>query len=159
MYIHLPSNLTSGDWTVGLVVDSAASAEQASSVEKILSGKAGGPFGELAQFIGTYAGMERANVSVADGKKPSATIEGKSEIQFQPVLGVDGAPTTVKNAMFGFAPEFQVGSSSGHSDAFGITYEPSYGEAAEFMFSTEAAGSNGPRTRSVQDRLFTRVPV
>jgi hypothetical protein len=89
MYNLLPSNLTSSNWTIGLVVDSAASDEQASSVEKILSGQEGGPFGELAQFIGTYAGMERANVSIAGGEKPSATIEGKSEIQFQPVLGVD----------------------------------------------------------------------
>jgi hypothetical protein len=43
--------------------------------------------------------------------------------------------------MFGFAPEYQVGSSSGHSDAFGLSYKPSYGEAGEFMFSTEEAGS------------------
>lgn len=39
--------------------------------------------------------------------------------------------------MFGFAPEFTIGTTSGSSQAFGLTFEPSYGEASEYAFSSE----------------------
>ena len=136
-YNLFPSNLTSGDWTVGLIVDTAASDEQAQALERILSGQEGGPFGDLAQFIGTYRGMERGTVRMMTGDKPSLTVQGHSEVQFEPALGLDGSPTTVKNAMFAFAPEYTIGRTTGRSQAFGETFEPAYGEAAEFAFSTE----------------------
>lgn len=136
-YNLFPSNLTSGNWTVGLVVDSGASDEQAQALERIVSGQEGGAFGQLAQFIGTYSGMERASLGLTAGDKPSLTVDGRSEIQFEPALGLDGSPTTVKNAMFGFAPEFKIGRTTGRSEAFGLAFEPAYGEAAQFAFQSE----------------------
>src|SRR5687767_14740714 len=59
-YNEFPANLTSGNWKVGLIVDSGAGDEQADALERILSGREGGPFGELSQFYGEYLGMERA---------------------------------------------------------------------------------------------------
>jgi hypothetical protein len=138
-YNLFPSNLTSGNWTVGVIVDSAASDDQAQALERILSGREGGPFGELAQFIGTYRGMERGSLGMAGGEKSSLTVNGHSEIQFEPNLGLDGSPTTVKNAMFGFAPEYTIGHTTGRSEAFGMTFEPAYGETAEFVFASEGA--------------------
>ena len=61
-----------------------------------------------------------------------------TEIKFEPRRGVDGSPTTVKNAAFGFAPEVRIGTSTGRSDAFGLPFTPSYGENAEFEFSNLA---------------------
>ncbi|MEW6581465.1 MAG: DUF1326 domain-containing protein [Actinomycetota bacterium] len=136
-YNVFPSNFTSGNWTVGLVVDGGASDAQAAALERILSGQEGGPFGELAPMFGTYLGMERADVSFTDGETPTGSVAGKSEFRFEPVRGADGAPTTVKNAMFGFAPEFRVGRSPGRSNGFGITFEPMYGESADYVFSSE----------------------
>ena len=78
-------------------------------------------------------------MSLVDGDKPGLTVEGRSEVTFEAALGLDGTPTTVKNAMFGFAPEYKVGRTTGHSDAFGLGFDPSYGESAEFMFSSEGA--------------------
>jgi hypothetical protein len=43
----------------------------------------------------------------------------------------------VKNAMFGFAPEFRIGRGPGRSESFGITYEPVYGESADYEFASE----------------------
>ncbi|MEV0174561.1 DUF1326 domain-containing protein [Streptomyces sp. NPDC050803] len=137
-YNHFPSNLTSGNWKVGLVVDTAASVEQANALERILAGREGGPFGDLSQFYGEYLGMERAKVSVTDGEKPGCTVEGRTELSYAPLIGPDGSATKVKNALFGFAPEFEVGTTSGHSDAFGLSYEASYGETADYVFSSEA---------------------
>ena len=45
-----PSNLTAGNWKLGIVVDESASDEQANALEQIISGKEGGPF---ADFSGT----------------------------------------------------------------------------------------------------------
>ncbi|WP_338785435.1 DUF1326 domain-containing protein [Streptomyces sp. DG1A-41] len=136
-YNHFPSNLTSGNWKVGLVVDSAASGDQANALERILSGREGGPFGQLSQFYGEYLGMERAKVSLTDGERPGLRVEGRTELSYEPLTGPDGSSTKIKNAMFGFAPEFEVGRSSGRSDAFGLSYEASYGETADYVFSSE----------------------
>jgi hypothetical protein len=64
---------------------------------------------------------------------------------FEPARGGDGSLTTVKNTMFGLAPEYQIGKGTGRSTAFGIGYEASYGQAAEFEFSSETADVPVPR--------------
>ncbi len=139
-YNNWPSNLSAGNWKVGVVVDDAASNEQVQALDRILSGQEGGAFGELAQLITEYLGTERGTVSFTDGDRPSGAVADKTEFTFEPRRGVDGSPTTVKNAAFGFAPEFRIGTSTGRSDAFGLPFTPSYGENAEFEFSnlTEA---------------------
>ncbi|MGP9019630.1 DUF1326 domain-containing protein [Streptomyces sp. BR1] len=136
-YNHFPSNLSSGNWKVGLVVDSSAADEQADALESILSGREGGPFGQLSQFYGEYLGMERAKVSLTDEGKPGLTVEGRTELSYEPLIGPDGSATKIKNAMFGFAPEFEVGRTTGRSDAFGLSYEASYGETADYVFTSE----------------------
>ena len=142
LYNWFPSNLTAGNWKVGIVVDEGASDEQAQAVETIVSGGAGGPFGEFKPLIGEYAGMERASVQVTADK---ITVAGKTDITFEPYTGPDGSPTTVKGAMFGFAPEYTIGKGSGKSDAFGLPFDAKYGESADFDFSTEMAGEIHPR--------------
>ncbi|WP_234383467.1 DUF1326 domain-containing protein [Streptomyces dysideae] len=136
---HSPSNLTSGNWKAGLVVDSAAGDEQADALERILSGREGGPLGQLSQFYGEYLGMERAKASLTDGERPGCTVEGRTELSYEPLTDPDGSSTKIKNALFGFAPEFEVGRSSGRSDAFGLSYEASYCEPADYVFSSEEA--------------------
>lgn len=136
---YFPANITAGNWKVKIVVDDGASDEQAQAIERILSGQEGGPFGEFAPLIGEYAGMERGSVSVSDG---SATVP-EGSFSFEPHLGVDGTPTTTKNAMFGFAPEFQVGKSSGSLEILGTTIDLRYAESAEYEFSTEKMDVRG----------------
>jgi len=144
LYNHFPSNLTAGNWTVGLVID-AASDDQARALEAIFKGEEGGPFGEFAGLISNVAGVERGKITVTGGDNPSVSIEGKTEFSFEPFTGGDGSPTTVSNAMFGFAPTYKIGKGSGHSDAFGLSFDARYGESAEFEFSTEMAGEIHPR--------------
>jgi hypothetical protein len=145
LYNHFPSNLSAGNWTVGLVIDAAASDDQARALEGIFRGNEGGPFGEFAGLISTVAGVERGKITVTGGDKPSASIEGKTEFSFEPFTGADGSSTTVNNAMFGFAPTYKIGKGSGHSDAFGLRFDARYGESADFEFSTEMAGEIHPR--------------
>ena len=92
-------------------MDEVASDEQAGAFERIISGKEGGPFGD---FAATHRRVARAwsvaAVSFSDGDAPSASIIG-ADFTFEPLEGPEGsgAQTTVKNAAFGFAPEFRVG--------------------------------------------------
>jgi len=134
LFNHFPSNLTSGNWKVGIVIDEGASDAQADAIGRIMSGDEGGPFAEFAPLIADFVGIERGKVSLSNG---SASVAGKAEFSFEPFTGGDGSPTTVRNAMFGFAPEYQIGKGSGSSNAFGMSFDASYGEHADFVFSSE----------------------
>jgi hypothetical protein len=57
-------------------------------------------------------------------------------VNFEAMRGQDGKPTTASNAPFGFAPVFTLGKSSGSSGLFGESFEASYGEAAEFEYTS-----------------------
>jgi hypothetical protein len=142
-YNEFPSHLSSGDWKVGLVVDRDAGDEQADALERIVTGREGGPFGELSQFYGEYLGTERAGVSLAADDRPAVKVEDRTDLSYAPLTGPDGTPTTVRNALFGFAPEFGVGTATGSSHAFGLTFQASYGEAAPYRFSSEEAQVTG----------------
>jgi hypothetical protein len=133
-----PSNLTSGNWKLGVVVDESASDDQASAVERIIKGEEGGVFEQFAALTDEWLGMERGPVTFSDGDTPSASLGG-DPTTFEPLPGPEGsnAQTTVRNAMFGFAPEFRVGHAPGKVSVFGMDFETIYGESADYEFSSE----------------------
>src|ERR671937_2229739 len=90
LYNLFPSNLTSGNWKIGLVVDEAASDEQAQALERIFSGQEGGPFGECVPLIGEFLGLERAPIRVSDGR---LTVGDRTDVTFEAFTGADGSPT------------------------------------------------------------------
>jgi hypothetical protein len=136
LYNNWGSNPGAGNWKVGIVIDSGASDEQAEAIGQILSGEAGGPFADFAALISENLGVERDTITLSEG---SASIGSSSQAQFQPFAGPMGGATTVKNAPFGFAPEFQVGSSTGSSNRFGLSFDATYGESADFEYTSESA--------------------
>ena len=134
-----PSNLTAGGWKVGAVVDDGASDAQVGALESILRGEAGGPFGDFAALYGEWLGLERASVTFSDGDTPSGSVADRVSVTFEPLPGPDGGVTTVKNAMFGFAPEFRIGKGPGRSALFGLDFDGVYGETSDFTFASEMA--------------------
>jgi len=138
LYNFFPSNITAGNWKVGIVIDESASDEQAQAIERILRGQEGGPFGDFAPLIGDFVGVERGRVTFSNGDRPSVSVADTTELTFEPFTGGDGTPTTVRNAMFGFAPEYRIGKASGQSRRFGLDFDAAYGESAQFEFSSEA---------------------
>jgi hypothetical protein len=146
LYNHFPSNLTSGNWKVGIVVDEGASEQQAQAIERIISGQEGGPFADFGPLIGEYVGMQRGRVTLSGDDSPSGSVAGIGDFGTDFATGADGSPTTVSNAMFGFAPTFKIGKGSGRFNVFGSSYDASYAEGAEFEFSTEVPeGAIHPR--------------
>ncbi len=134
LYNLFPSNISSGGWKVGIVVDESASDDQVEALGKAVSGADGGPFGDFGPLIGEFIGINKGAVSISDH---SATINGNS-YTFEPHRGGDGNPTTTKNAMFGFAPEFEIGKTGGHIDVGSdVAFDAAYGEMAEYRFSSE----------------------
>jgi hypothetical protein len=129
---YFPSNISAGNWKVGVIVDEAANDAQTDALGRILGGTEGGPFADFAALVGENLGLERSKVALSGA---SASVGGHGEYSFEPFRGVDGNPTTVKNAAFGFAPEFQIGRATGHHSAFGIDFDSNYGESAHFMYS------------------------
>jgi hypothetical protein len=135
-----PSNLTSGGWKLGIVVDEKASDEQANALERILKGEEGGPFADFAGLTDEWLGMERAPVSFSDGDRPSGSI-GDSSFTFEPLAGPEGSDTqtSVSNAMFGFAQEYRIGRAPGKMSNHGIEFDAIYGETADYVFASERA--------------------
>jgi len=133
-----PSNLTAGNWKVGVVVSDNASDEQLDAIDRIMRGQEGGTFGDLSALYGEYLGTERGEVTFSDGDRPTGSISGSS-FTFEPLPGPEGSgsQTTVKNAAFGFAPEFRVGRTSGSQSAMGIDFDAVYGETADYEFASE----------------------
>lgn len=142
-----PSNLTAGNWKVGIVVGNSASDSQAQALERILHGDEGGPFADFAAFYGEWLGVERGNISFSDGDTPTASVDGHINLAIEPLPGPDGGATTVKNAMFGFAPEFLIGRGQGGSDLFGLDYRSVYAESADYTFASEMA-EGAPKGRA-----------
>ena len=102
---------------------------------RIFKGDEGGPFADFAALTSEWLGAEKGNVSFSDGDAPSVELGGAS-ITYESYKDPQGNTTTIKNAMFGFAPEFKPGKSTGSPQMFGDSWENVYGESADFEFAS-----------------------
>ncbi len=57
-----PEAMGKGNWSVGLVADDRASAEQREAITAIASGAAGGPMAAMSGLIGKFLGVESAPI-------------------------------------------------------------------------------------------------
>lgn len=58
-----PAEMGKGDWSVGLVIDAKATAEQRDAITAVASGSAGGPMAALSGLIGKFLGVESAPIT------------------------------------------------------------------------------------------------
>ena len=127
-----PSNISAGNVKIGIVVDSSASEEQADALAQSSGGtQAGSSATSLA--VGEWTGVRRATVSLRRRRAVGSVGGARRELHRLPWRR--RGLTTVSNAMFGFAPVFAIGQSSGTSEAFGEWFDASYGEAAAFEYA------------------------
>ena len=59
-----PAEMGKGNWSVGLVIDERASAEQRDAITAIASGAAGGPMAPLSGLIGKFLGVDQASIKI-----------------------------------------------------------------------------------------------
>ncbi len=129
--VHYPELVSNGNWQIEVFVDESASDEQYRAVEQIFSGQLGGTFGDMSALVSDFA-VQRSTIAYSE----SGVGIGDASFTYEPLRGADGNPTTMSNAAFGFAPVFEIGAASGTLRASGHTAPASYGEVADFEYSS-----------------------
>jgi len=61
---YTPEEMGKGNWSVGLIIDERASAEQRDAITAIASGQAGGPMAPLSGLIGKFLGVDSAAIRI-----------------------------------------------------------------------------------------------
>jgi hypothetical protein len=82
-----PKVMTDGNWRLGLLVDDAASAEQAEKLGGVFSGQLGGPMEALAPLVGEVLGMEQAPMEfTSDDGHHKLTLGDKGQVEVNDVV-------------------------------------------------------------------------
>ena len=85
-----PDEMGKGNWSVGLVADSRASAEQCDAITAIASGAAGGPMAALSGLIGTFLGVESAPIRFdRSGARWSVTASTFVDMAAEGAMGIN----------------------------------------------------------------------
>ena len=87
-----PGAMGDGKWSVGIVADNRASAEQLDAITAIASGAAGGPMSALSGLIGRFLGVESAPIHFErNGLKWSVTASGLVDMAAEGAKGINPA--------------------------------------------------------------------
>ena len=94
-----PSVMVEGGWSQRIVVAERASAEQATALEKIVSGRVGGPWEVLARFVAEPLPTRRAPIAIEDRPtRKAVTVAGLLRGVVEAIRGRDrAAPVTFRN--------------------------------------------------------------
>ena len=88
-----PEEMGKGNWSVGLVIDERATAEQRDAITAIASGAAGGPMAALSGLIGTFLGVETTVIRI-DRTRLKFTVKAGNLVD----MGAEGAMGIDPNA-------------------------------------------------------------
>ena len=85
-----PEAMGKGNWSVGVIADARASAEQRDAITSIASGSAGGPMAALSPLVGEFLGVESAPIEFdRKGTKWSVTAARLVDMAAEGAMGVD----------------------------------------------------------------------
>jgi len=128
--LHTPGPMIDGNWTVGVVLDERASAEQREALTAIASGSGGGPMAALGPLVGRFGGAEAKPIRIErDGMRRTASIPGVLDIAIEAVTGADGSePIYLDNVGHPAATRLALAKASrGHLHGFGIDWDETSG--------------------------------
>ena len=94
-----PQRMIDGQWTETIIIDATASAAQRAAIETVLTGRAGGPWEKLAQFVAVRQPTEFRRIEfVDDGASKRASIVGRLTAIVSQIRGRDkGKPVLFEN--------------------------------------------------------------
>ena len=122
-----PAMMGEGGWKIGVLIDDAASPEQAQALGAVFGGQAGGPMGGLAPLIGEMAGIRSLPISyVDDGRRHRVEIGSAVTVEIEEFVSpLDATGAGVRVSGVGFpADTLAVGTSSvGTVDVFGMAWD------------------------------------
>jgi hypothetical protein len=125
---YTPQAMDKGNWSVGLVTDERASAEQRDAITAIASGAAGGPMAPLSGMIGKFLGVETAAIRFErNGPKWSVDARGKVDMAAEAAMGIDPnvkEPLTISNGGHPAAEHIALAHpSKSHVHALGLAWD------------------------------------
>jgi len=125
---YTPEAMGKGNWSVGLVADERASAEQREAIIMIASGGAGGPMAALSGLIGKFAGVESAPIHFdRNGAKWSVKAKGLVDMAAEGAMGINPnstEPMYLENTGHPAADRFALAHPSrSHVHALGLAFD------------------------------------
>lgn len=137
-----PKIMTDGDWRLGVLIDAAATDEQADKLGGVFSGALGGPMAALAPLIGENLGVERVPMEFSsEGGRHSVSLGDKGNVEVEDVVpfGVEtGEPARMVGIFHPVGSELTI-SKAGDSQISAFGLEPAL--AGQSGFSTTFAWS------------------
>jgi hypothetical protein len=89
-----PEAMGKGNWSVGVIADDRASADQREAIAAIASGSGGGPMAALSGLVGQFLGVESAPIRFErDGAKWSVTAASLVDMAAEGAMGVNPTAT------------------------------------------------------------------
>jgi hypothetical protein len=135
-----PGAMAEGNWRVGLLMDAAASSEQAEALAAVASGQRGGAPAAFNPFVGEVLGMESAPIEyMDDGPRHSVRIGDLADVEIEDFVPEGASEPTrltgVPHPVSSTLTAARATRSSAH--AFGIELEAvgQNGHAAPFSWS------------------------
>ena len=122
-----PALMGEGNWRVGMVMDAAASPEQAEKLGAVFGGQLGGPMAMLSPLISEMLGMESAAIEYHDdGRRHSLRVGEMMDIEIEDFVAPanPGGPVERLSGMFHPASsELTIARATRSSvDAFGLSF-------------------------------------
>jgi len=123
-----PEEMGKGNWSVGLIADEKASADQRDAIAAIASGSAGGPMAALAGLIGKFLGVESAPIRFErSGAKWSVKASTFVDMSAEGARGLNpnsAEPIHLENTGHPAADRFALAhASSSRVSALGLSWE------------------------------------
>jgi hypothetical protein len=117
--------MTEGNWRLGVIIDAAASDEQAEKLGAVFGGQLGGPMEMLGPLVGEQLGMERAPIEVTEeGLSHRVRIGEGIDVQVEDVVPFgkeDGTPAKLTGVFHPAGSELTVArATSSRISAFGL---------------------------------------
>jgi hypothetical protein len=123
-----PEEMGKGNWSIGLIADDRASAEQRDAIAAIASGSAGGPMAALSGLVGKFLGVEAAPIRFnRDGLKWAVAASRFVDMSAEGVKGINpdaSEPLHLDNTGHPAADRFALAKASkSHVHALGLEWD------------------------------------
>lgn len=127
-----PEEMAKGNWSVGVIADARASAEQRDAITAIAGGSTGGPMAALSPMVGTILGVESAAIRFdRAGARWSVTAPPLVDMAAQAAMGVNPdatEPLHLDNTGHPAANRFALAHAlKSHVDALGLSWNDTSG--------------------------------
>ena len=128
-----PEEMGKGNWSVGVIADERASAEQRDAIAAIASGSSGGPMAALSALVGKFLGVESAPIRFErSGPQWSVTAGKFVDMAAQGAFGVNPdakEPLHLDNTGHPAADRFALANAvKSHVDALGLSWHDTSGK-------------------------------